>query len=99
MKLAIHEAIANIVEHSTLPDDEKIFILWTLDALGITCFVRSGGASFDMGAVAVEAPDPDDLPEGGFGLFLLQNLTDEIVYTPGAPNELLFSRKWVRDDC
>jgi len=94
MKLAMHEGIANIVEHGQLAPDEEICIRWTFDEKGITCLVRSGGEAFDMGAVEAVRPDPDSLPEGGFGLYLLQTLTDEISYVPGAPNELSFSRKW-----
>ncbi len=98
LKLAVHEAVANIIEHGGLSEDEEIKVCWNLQSGGLACRVEAPGVPFDMTAVDVNKPDPEDLPEGGFGIFLLHELTDVVRYEPGPPNVLYCERNWSKDD-
>ena len=97
MELVLAEVLNNIVEHAFAEGGPgRIELTITRDALGLTCRVEDDGAPMPGGllpagrlpsnAVAVE-----DLPEGGFGWFLIRDLTRELSYVrDGGRNLLLF---------
>jgi serine/threonine-protein kinase RsbW len=83
MQLAADEIFANIAGHAYEGrNDGKIIVTLIFDepTRRFTIEFYDTGASFEPSDVPI--PDVEDLPEGGFGLFLAQQLMDELKYTP-----------------
>jgi serine/threonine-protein kinase RsbW len=81
LQLAVHEACTNIVLHAY--DDQQtgtIRIEMTLraDPARIQIDLWDEGRAFNPTAVA--APEPGTIQEHGFGIFLLHELLDDVVY-------------------
>lgn len=81
IKLAIHEAVVNAIEHGNQYDPNKrvhISCDTTCDCFKMV--IRDEGAGFNPSAV----PDPtlpeNLLKENGRGIFLMKNLCDEVSY-------------------
>lgn len=85
VQLAIHETGANIIDHAYRGDFSQRFTatlsLWRKDRQ-VVIELYDTGAAFDFES----APKPDlDVPqERGYGLFLIQQTMDEVVYEPRA---------------
>ena len=95
MKLAVHEAVANLIEHGGLGVDDEIGIRLCAGAEGIVAEIDSGGPPFDPAAVDPAPPEPEALLEGGYGLHLIHALTDSIEYEPGEDrHRLRLTRAW-----
>ncbi len=82
VKLAIHEACTNIAQHAYAGQDDgrlEITIVLYPNKLDVTLF--DTGQAFDLSA----QPDPElGTPQvHGFGLFLMDQLLDEVSYYPG----------------
>ncbi len=77
--LAATEAMNNAVEHATAPE---VVVELLLDVGEAGLRISTEGPPFDpTGPAAMPAFDADgDLPEGGFGLALIQELADRIDY-------------------
>jgi serine/threonine-protein kinase RsbW len=93
MKLAVQEAVANAIEHGNDCDPDKTVRVEcevTDDALVVR--VRDEGPGFDPASV----PDPtlpqNILRENGRGIFLMQNLCDEVRYNERG-NEVTIVKK------
>ncbi len=87
LQLGLHEIMVNIIRHAyadqtggrievslnLLPDPDQLLIE-----------LHDTGISFDID----QAPDPDplNLQEGGYGLFLARSVTDEMTYHPQTGN-------------
>lgn len=79
LKLALTEAITNIVRHSY--DGEpghQIILSWAVDDETLTLTIRDFGRPFD--ASNYQSPDLSELQTGGYGIFLIQSLMDEVRY-------------------
>ena len=79
LKLALTEAITNVVRHSY--DDEpghQIILSWAVDDETLTLTIRDFGRPFD--ASNYQSPDLSELQTGGYGIFLIQSLMDEVRY-------------------
>jgi serine/threonine-protein kinase RsbW len=97
MELVLAEVFNNIVEHAFADGGPgQIELTISRDELGLMCRIADDGAPMPEGrlpagrlpsnAVAVE-----DLPEGGFGWFLIRDLTRELSYVrDGSRNLLMF---------
>ena len=86
IELVVAEALNNIVEHAYGKDREgRIGLRLHADSSYVTLVIRDCGAPMPDGALPVGAA-PDlavacaDLPEGGFGWFLIRKLADRLVY-------------------
>jgi len=92
IQLAVHEVCMNIIEHAYANEPGgRIALTLTIEPpLGtqarrlIIELCDTGAHSFDPAAIA--APDLDVPQVGGYGLFLVQNLMDEVQYDP-QPND------------
>ncbi len=85
-QLAAHETCVNIVEHAYGGRiDGRLAVTLTLVAPPerIEIEVYDTGHSFDPAAIPV--PDLAQPRVGGYGLFLIRSLADEVTYIPG-PN-------------
>lgn len=84
---AFGEAFNNVAVHGfrdVAPEPVQIEVDWDPDRLVITMI--DSGRTFDPETVA--APDLDELPENGMGLFIMASCMDEVDYRPGPPNVL-----------
>ncbi len=86
LQLAVNEAFANIVQHSS--DDkeiQKVILRGCRGLEGMDIEIRDQGKPFSP----EEVPHPNLAGEkdGGFGLFIIQQIADRLVYCPKKSNE------------
>ena len=84
-ELVLAEILNNLVEHATNPKAPVITLRLREDPDFIYCEILDQGVSFSPMSVKKSAQSYhnvliDDLPEGGFGLFLVQTLAESISY-------------------
>ena len=91
IKLALSEAITNIIVHSVRQRSEEcIELAIDIDDQRALFLVRNYGECFNMDRYV--DPDLDQLAEGGYGIFLMRELMDGVEFDPhGAGNEV---RMW-----
>jgi serine/threonine-protein kinase RsbW len=84
MELAASEIITNVMRYAyrELSGDVDGEITLLPDRVRLDLYDH--GASFDPAAV----PDPDleNSQEGGYGLYIVRQIMDEVTYTPDTPN-------------
>lgn len=97
MELVLAEVLNNVVEHAFAEGGPgQIELTIERDALGLVCRVADDGAPMPGGLLPAgrlpsNAVPLDDLPEGGFGWFLIRDLTRELSYVrEGTRNLLMF---------
>jgi len=86
IELAVHEACTNIVEHAYAGISGRIDIAFTLDE-SLRQFIielNDRGQSFSLSDVV--APDLSQPQTSGYGLFLVNQLMDEVTYFPQPGN-------------
>ena len=85
VRSALSEAMNNVIEHAYEErDDGKIFVEVWLEGDAVHMSIKDQGRTADATIFNKEnmnTPDPDSLPEGGWGLYLMLSLMDEISYT------------------
>jgi len=92
MVSAVGEAFNNVVLHAYADvADGQVALDIDTGAGEMRIEIRDEGASFDIDAVP--APDLDELPEGGMGLFIIRSFVDDVSYEPGTPNVLRMCKK------
>lgn len=94
-EIVIAEALNNIVEHAYGDASGDIEILVGLDGLGLCCQISDHGRPMPNGQLPAGLPhildDCQDLPEGGFGWFLIRSLAQDLTYKRnGDQNRLQF---------
>ncbi len=97
-ELVLAEALNNIVEHAYARYSGEIEVTLALDPQGLACQIADTGLPMPKGELpfgALKTMDPDeDLPEGGFGWFLIRSLSQDLEYErDGARNLLSFRLK------
>ena len=87
VELVMAEVLNNIVEHAYAdkPDGGIINMRCSKKPDGLTVFIKDTGkmmpdGKLPTGTLASLEVDLDDLPEGGFGWFLIQNLAKDVTY-------------------
>ncbi len=86
---AVGEAFNNVVLHGDNgSSDVEIEVQLKPDRLTIR--LLDFGEPFDISAVP--APDLDQLPESGMGLYIIRACMTEVAYEPGRPNVLSMTR-------
>ncbi|WP_456387436.1 ATP-binding protein [Profundibacter sp.] len=91
IEMVLAEIMNNIVEHAYANDPDGMIELEILPANnGLKCILRDDGqpmpdGNVPMGCLPSQNVGPDfavdDLPEGGFGWFLIRDLTRDLQYT------------------
>jgi serine/threonine-protein kinase RsbW len=82
LKLAVTEACSNSVRHAYRDDRVgSVDILYELHADRLIVEVRDEGEGF--AAAGAEAPGAAPLPEGGLGIAIIRELSDELELGPG----------------
>jgi serine/threonine-protein kinase RsbW len=84
--LAVHETCLNIIEHAYGGQPGRVQVAFTFldDPRRLEIEVHDTGESFDL--ADIQPPNLDEAHTGGYGLFLIQRLMDEVVYTPEPGN-------------
>lgn len=81
IELALTEALANVIEHGYEGDEtQKIEVGVEVEADRLRVSVRDWGRQAD--AAAFESRDLDDPGEGGYGVFLMEQLMDDVSREP-----------------
>ena len=97
LELILAEVLNNIVEHAYAGGGGEIALALGMDHVALWCEIADRGAAFPGGSLPAGAPAAvdvavDDLPEGGFGWFLIRTLARDIGYRrDGNTNRLRFS--------
>lgn len=79
LKLAISEAITNVVRHAYNGEpDHQIILSLVIDDKALTLTIRDFGRPFD--ASGYRPPDLNEPQEAGYGMFLMHSLMDEVHY-------------------
>jgi serine/threonine-protein kinase RsbW len=84
-EIVMAEALNNIVEHAYAAHSGAIEISVDLGADGLQCVIADSGAPMPGHSLPQGKPhalqDLDDLPEGGFGWFLIRSLAQDLQYS------------------
>ena len=96
LRLAVHEWVANLVQHAHFPDAPRIELAVAVEDDGVRCRLVDSSAGFDLATqlkrqrLILEAPAPS---ERGRGLLMLITSTADLTYAPagpGGPQRLTF---------
>jgi serine/threonine-protein kinase RsbW len=80
LSLAVSEACANAYVHAYgRKNDGRIDLQVVVENGDLYMTVRDYGTTFDFSRY--QPPDLSSLPEGGYGIFLMRELMDEVRYT------------------
>jgi serine/threonine-protein kinase RsbW len=89
---AFGEAFNNAAQHGYRGREVgDVEIEIELAAQAITIRLYDFGNSYDW--KSVPAPDLEQLPESGMGLFIIRSFMDEVDYRAGAPNVLSMTKR------
>ena len=92
LELVSSEALTNAIRHGAR-GEVPISLGYSLDANGITITVTDHGSGFDPEAVAL--PEFDQLPEGGYGVYIMKSIMDDVRYEKSpAGNTLILTKAW-----
>src|SRR4051812_11940737 len=81
IELALTEALANVIEHSYAgAADREILVEVAVSDDALAVQVRDWGDAFEPGGYAPR--DLDDPGEGGYGVFLMDQLMDDVTREP-----------------
>src|ERR687897_625001 len=85
VELAVQEAVANAIRHGCGNDSSKQIqcIVTCSDTGDVTVVVRDPGAGFDTQGVADPLHPENVLKTGGRGIFLINQLMDEVGFSDG----------------
>lgn len=91
-ELVLAEVLNNIVEHAYSRHPGEIELSLSIGQDGLRCQIVDTGLPMPGGQPpAGKAPDPADLPEGGFGWHLIRSLSQDLTYRrEGSRNHLSF---------
>jgi len=79
LELAANEAVANAIRHGVSSSDEEIRIEAFFEEGRIEIRITYQGVPFDRNAVP--EPDFDGSRNGGFGLYIMESIMDEVSHT------------------
>lgn len=84
IELALAEALANVIKHAYQGDEnQEIRLGLRIDDEKLTLTIRDFGRKFDLETYT--PPDLDDPAEGGYGVYLIHQLMDEVIYDTSLP--------------
>ena len=96
LRLAAQEACTNTIEHSIKqnPTARLLITIFQIDG-GLALEIQDEGPPFNPRSPLAGPPDPAALAEGGYGLFLINTLVDEIHYrSHDGLNTLTLVKRW-----
>jgi serine/threonine-protein kinase RsbW len=81
VELAMTEALANVIGHSYEGrQGEELLLSLEIDDSRLVLGIRDRGRPFDP--ASYQPPDLDNPSEGGYGIFLIEELMDEVSRRP-----------------
>jgi len=86
LELVLAEVLNNIVEHGYGETGHGTITLSLVrDGRGLSCSISDDGVELpptclDLGIDDSQRPEPQSLPEGGFGWFLIRDLVEDLGY-------------------
>jgi len=85
IEVSLYEALANAVEHGCRHDPDKLVevIVACDDHRGMVIVVRDPGPGFDPASVPSPVIGENIFSDGGRGIFLINQLMDEVRYEKG----------------
>lgn len=92
LSLVASEALTNAIRHGKMPG-LPVRLGYCLDLDGITITVTDYGGGFDPDTVSL--PDFEVSPEGGYGIFIMKEIMDEVHYEQSTDgNTLILAKRW-----
>ena len=90
-ELVLAEALNNIVEHGQIPPDLPVLVCWS-DHQALQITITDHGRPCPQSVIdTASSPNPDDLPEGGFGWAMIRMLCHNLTYNhKQGQNTLMF---------
>ena len=88
LRLAVHEWVANLVQHATFPSGARIEMTVEPEGDAVRCVLVDSSVGFDLATQiehqqsVMDAPAPS---ERGRGLLMLVTSTDDLSYAPAGP--------------
>jgi serine/threonine-protein kinase RsbW len=94
-EIVLAEVLNNIVEHAYAEDCGEISVHLRQQSTGVQVIISDQGRPFPQDSLPQgtlpQIDSPDDLPEGGFGWFLIRTLVQDLTYNrKEAHNHLSF---------
>jgi len=80
---AASEIVTNIITHACRERSGDLRVQLTLSSNSLQIDSYDDGDPFDIDQTAV--PEPDEVQEGGYGLFVVRQIIDELEYQPATP--------------
>ena len=99
MNLVAEELLVNIITYAFVPEQsQKISIGFSCDGTGFRMTIKDDGAPFDVVATLQKKEDvmPNKQQIGGWGLFLVQHIVDEIKYVRLGDSNIVYLYKKLR---
>jgi serine/threonine-protein kinase RsbW len=96
VELAVSEACTNAIRHTKDPDAEAtVAIRFEVHEDRLVVEVKDRGGGFDL--EKIPPPDFEKLFEGGgYGLYIIRTVMDEVFYTRGDEYNTLIMKKYFR---
>lgn len=97
LELVLAEVMNNVAEHAATPGHQlgSMHLCVVMQDSGLSCAITDDGGKLPADCLkprSLPMQDPLDLPEGGFGWFLIQGLTQSLCYyREGCRNCLAFT--------
>ncbi len=80
LNLVLAEVMTNIVRHGYPKEPGTIALQLLQTDHALECHIIDQGIAFDPSLLGQIAPDPSELNEGGYGWFIIRNLTRKVSY-------------------
>jgi anti-sigma regulatory factor (Ser/Thr protein kinase) len=84
LELALTEAISNVIRHAYGgEEDHEVHLRLGVHGDRVTLEIRDFGLPFERGTLP--PVDLDSAHDGGYGVYLMENLVDDVVRAPVSP--------------
>ncbi|HOO33108.1 MAG TPA: ATP-binding protein [Thermotogota bacterium] len=93
-ELAVNEALANVIEHTYKYVKEEMIILklfWDDDERSCVFEIQDRGKPVDKNRI--RSRELDDLQDHGLGIYLMQNIMDEVEFRSIKNGNILYMKK------
>lgn len=90
LNLVLAEVMTNIARHSYPQQSGVIDVKLVRTEEALECHIMDCGVTFDPSRLGWSAPDPGEFHEGGYGWYIIRNLTHRIRYERLGDRNLLY---------